>query len=169
MKLATDNYPVDSITDKKVSAAGNPWAKKTLRVGEEFYSLGQIEKEILIPTFRDPRIVFAVSCAAVSCPDRPEYIFDPELLDQQLDKLISVFLTNPKKGLYLDKSSNLLTLSWIFKADKHLFGDDSDIIDFVSRYTPAETAAWLRDNKTELEIDYFEHDWTLNDVAQIEN
>ncbi len=168
MKLAAENYPVDSITSPKVSEAGDPWGKKMIQLGDAAYSLSQIEKEILVPKFGDPRIVFAVSCAAVSCPDRPQYIFAPKTLNTQLDDLIAAFLTNPKKGMRLDRENKVLTLSWIFKADKHLFGEDGDIIDFVARYVPDETARWLKENRTALRLEFFEHDWTLNDIAQAE-
>ena len=70
MRLVIDHYPVDSIRSFRISLMKYPWSKKAIRIGNNDYSLKQIEKDILLRQFDDPRIVFAVSCAAVSCPDR---------------------------------------------------------------------------------------------------
>ena len=168
MKIAADNYPINSITDRKVSVIGNPWGLNIVNVGGRAYSLREIEKDILLPRFDDPRIVFAVSCAAVSCPDRSATIFSGEELDAQLDAMIRGLLKSPDKGLMLDRVSNTLTLSWIIKADSELFGDDQreGILKFVERYAPADVADWTRRNRKEIKIEFFEHDWTLNDSAQ---
>jgi len=166
MKLAAENYPVTSITDSKISD-GNPWGVPGLVVGTQRYALRQIEKEILLKKFADPRIVFAVSCAAVSCPDRGDSIFSDKQLDEQLDTLIRTLLTNPTKGLALDKQRKVVTLSWILKADRKLFGDgtDSSLIDFVCRYASIQNRNWIDANRDRLQIKFFEHDWGLNDTA----
>ncbi len=166
MKLAAENYPVTSITDPKISD-GNPWGIPGVLVGTERYALRQIEKDILLPKFADPRIVFAVSCAAVSCPDRGDFIFSDEQLDEQLDTLIRTLLANPTKGLAIDQQRKVVTLSWILKADRKLFGDgtDSSLLDFVCRYASVQNRNWIDTNRDRLRIEFFEHDWGLNDTA----
>ncbi|GMR21840.1 MAG: hypothetical protein BMS9Abin37_0158 [Acidobacteriota bacterium] len=168
MKIAADNYPINSITDRKVSVTGDPWGLNIVNVGGRAYSLREIEKKILLPQFGDPRIVFAVSCAAVSCPDRSAAIFSGERLDTQLDTMIRELLTNPEKGLKLDRASNVLTLSWIIKADSELFGNGQKdgILEFVERYAAADVVGWIQENGNEIKVEFFEHDWTLNDSAQ---
>ncbi len=175
MKLAAENYPVTSITDSKISD-GNPWGIPGILVGTGRYALRQIEKEILLKKFDDPRIVFAVSCAAVSCPDRMDRIFSAAQLDEQLDNLIRTLLANPTKGMAIDEQSKVLTLSWILKADQKLFGNgtDRDLIDFVCRYAPSGQEGspggrdWIDANRGEIKIRFFEHDWGLNDTALAE-
>jgi len=168
MKIAAENYPINSITDRKVSLIGNPWGLKIVNVGGRSYGLREIEKEILLPQFDDPRIVFAVSCAAVSCPDRSAEIFTGDNLDAQLNQMIRNLLANPDKGLKLDRASNTLTLSWIIKADGELFGDGqrAGMLELVSRYAPADVVQWIGNNRDTITIEFFEHDWTLNDTAQ---
>ncbi len=165
MKLAAENYPVTSITDAKISA-GNPWAIPGIRVGLERYALHQIENAVLLKKFDDPRIVFAVSCAAVSCPDRTDKTFSAADLDQQLDTIVRGLLANSTKGLAIDKQRKVLTLSWILKSDRRLFGDDDGLLDFVARYAPAETRDWMDAHRDAITIEFFEHDWALNDIAQ---
>jgi len=165
MRLVIDAYPVDSITSFKISLIKHPWSKKSIQIGGHWYSLSGIEKEILLKRFNDPRIIFAVSCAAVSCPDRRAEVFDTARLDSQLDDLIRNFFHNPKKGLFLNRETNMLTLAWIIKKDSHLFQDDEErVMAFVTPYLDKEQQVWLASHQATL--DYFEHDWTLNDLAQ---
>lgn len=165
MRLVIDNYPVDSIRSLKISLIKYPWAKEAIQIGGSEYSLQQIEKDILLTKFDDPRIVFAVSCAAVSCPDRIAEAFIAEKLDVQLNEMIRTFFNNPNKGLLLDRDTKTLMLSWILKKDMELFEKkEGGILGFVLLYLEPETQTWLKNNQ--INIDYFEHDWTLNDLAQ---
>ncbi|MFV2068438.1 MAG: DUF547 domain-containing protein, partial [Pirellulales bacterium] len=118
--------------------------------------------------FDDPRIVFAVSCAAVSCPDRSASIFSGEGLDRQLDAMIRGLMTNPNRGLRLDRANNTLTLSWIIKADSQLFGDGqrTGILELIKRYATEDVVDWIQENGNEIKVEFFKHDWTLNDSAQ---
>ncbi len=168
INLVINNYPVDSIRSLKISLVKYPWSKKTIRISNTSYSLKQIEKDILLKEFDDPRIVFAVSCAAVSCPDRTAEAFTAEKLEEQLDEMIRIFFKNSRKGLKLNRDTKTLTLSWILKKDIELFGNkEEEMLKFVLPYLDPEMLTWLSNNP--VEIDYFEHDWTLNDLAQADN
>lgn len=165
MRLVIDHYPVDSIRSLSISLIKYPWSKKAVQIGSRRYSLKQIEKDILLTQYKDPRIVFAVSCAAVSCPDRTSEPFVAQRLDEQLDTMIRRLFQNPGKGLKLDRANRSLTLSWILKKDRYLFqGDELGVPGFVLRYLEPDIRGWLEANP--VTIAYFEHDWTLNDLAQ---
>jgi len=165
MRLIVDHYPVDSIRSLSISLLMHPWSKQAIRIGNRHYSLEQIEKDILLAQFKDPRIVFGVSCAAVSCPDRTMEPFVAERLDQQLDTMIRSFLQNPGKGLRLDRESRILTLSWIFKKDGDLFPINRlGVPGFLLPYLTPDLREWLEEQP--VTIAYFDHDWTLNDLAQ---
>jgi len=165
MRLVVDDYPVDSIRSLKVNLLKYPWMNDAVTVGGRGYSLNEIEHDRLLAEFDDPRIVFAVSCAAVSCPDRIAEPFDSERLDAQMDAMITEFLRNPDKGLRLDRERNVLTLSWIFSKDERLFSRYArGAVGFVQRYVSPDVHAWLA--RSEVAVRYFDHDWTLNDVAQ---
>jgi len=167
MRLVVEHYPVDSIRSLKISLIKYPWSKDAVEINGETYSLKQIEKDILLPKFNDPRIVFAVSCAAVSCPDRTADPFSGSRLDEQLDEMVRSFFMNPKKGLYYDSKNNRLMLSWILKKDRHLFlQKEGGVLGFVRSHVPKDIARRLNDNQ--IDIDYFEHDWTLNDLSQVQ-
>jgi Protein of unknown function, DUF547 len=165
MKLAAENYPVPSIIDARISA-DDPWGVPAVSIGGTSYSLKEIENAILLKKFEDPRIVFAISCAAVSCPDRANEIFDGDRIDGQLDQIIRQFFRNSDKGLEIDVDRNTVTLSWILKADQRLFGGNQEgVLRFVSRYAAADVAKWIDQHLAETTVVYFKHDWGLNDIA----
>ena len=166
MRLVIKNYPVDSIRSLKISLLKYPWSIKSVRVGSKLYSLKKIEKEMLLKPFSDNRIVFAVSCAAVSCPDRVVEPFSAENINGQLDGMIRTFFSNSEKGLYYEKAKRILTLSWILEKDAELFSGDGGVLEFVKSYVGPDI---LLPSSPPITVRYFEHDWTLNDLAQSDN
>ncbi len=57
VELILEHYPLESIRD-----IPRPWGKKRVRIGEQHYSLGEIEHGIL-RKMEEPRIHFAINCA----------------------------------------------------------------------------------------------------------
>ena len=166
MSLIVKYYPVHSIRDLKISWIKHPWSKKIIDVGGTFYSLSYIEKMILLKKYHDPRIVFAVSCAAISCPDQMPESYTASKINQQLNNQLRRFLTNPTKGLRVDKKQHILYLSWIFKKDRHLFGKTNQaLLNFIQPFLNNNAREWLSKNK-HITIAYLPHDWMLNDLSQ---
>lgn len=168
IRLVISNYPVDSLRSFKISLIKYPWSQDVLRINGRDYSLNEIEKDILLENYKDPLIIFAVSCAAISCPDRIPEPFTASRLDLQLASLIKTFFANTGKGVQLDKQNNVLTLSWILKKDQQLFSSQQEgVLGFVQSYLSQDQSTWLKTNA--VEINYFDHDWTLNDLAQADH
>jgi len=168
MKLVLDQYPVDSIRSIKINLFKYPWSVEAIRIKGKQYTLKQIEKDILLPRYKDPRIVFAVSCAAVSCPDRIKEPFIANQLDQQLDQMIRQFYKNPGKGLRLDRKKKIVYLSWILKQDRELFrGYERGALGFVVNYLDKPVREWIEQN--DVTVEFIPHDWTLNDIAQADS
>jgi hypothetical protein len=168
MKLVAENYPVDSIRSMKISLLKHPWSIDAIQVGKNKYSLTEIEKDILLKKFNDPRVVFAVSCAAVSCPDRTNQIFHADKLSEEMNQMISQFFKNTQKGMKINKEKKQIKLAWILKKDGHLFKKDqseSEVLDFVAKFVDEDLGKWIQGNKNKLKISYFDHDWSLNDLA----
>ena len=142
MRLIVENYPVDSIRSLKISLIKYPWSKSIVQIGEQAYSLKQIEKDILLRQYNDPRVIFGVSCAAVSCPDRIPQAFLASEVNEQLDEIIRAFFSNTKKGARLDTGAHTLTLSWILKKDGELFSNyENGILGFIFPYFNAKMQA----------------------------
>jgi hypothetical protein len=49
-------------------AGKGPWSERMATVGGRTYTLDEIEHEIIRPRFQEPRIHFALVCAAIGCP-----------------------------------------------------------------------------------------------------
>ena len=64
IKLILSGYPgVTSIKDLG-SLLQSPWKKKIVRINGEVLTLDNVEHDILRPRFKDPRVHFAINCAA---------------------------------------------------------------------------------------------------------
>ena len=144
--LILDNYPVAKITDLD---GGKPWDVKRIKLGDKTYSLNQIEHEIIRPQFQEPRIHFAVNCAAASCPPLHNRAFTADNLNGTLERVTRSFVNNAGYNQISGKSA---TLSKIFD----WYGEDfNGVRDYVARYYEGDLAA-------DAEIDFRDYDWSLN-------
>lgn len=119
-------------------------------------SLNRIEHAILRPRFGDPRLHFALVCAAVGCPLlRPE-AYRAERLEAQLEEDALRFLQHPHK-LRFDPVNGRLFVSRIFQWYRHDFlAVAPSIADYVGRYRP-ELAL-----PADVRLSYLPYNWTLN-------
>ncbi|MBS1517769.1 MAG: DUF547 domain-containing protein [Bacteroidetes bacterium] len=166
IKLITDYYPVNSILDIEQKTGANPWKMKFIEMaGGRKFSLDEIEKEIIIPDYKDPRIHYALVCAAESCPVLISEAYTQEKLNAQLDRQAEVFLNDRSKN-YIDKTENELYLSTIFKwYARDFVKKDSSVIKHVLKYINPEDKDFIISNKTE-DINYLDYSWKLNDVKE---
>lgn len=150
VKLITDNYPVKSITDLK---GGKPWDAKLIQLGGVSYTLNVIENKIIRPKFNEPRIHFAVNCAAKSCPKILNRAWTEDNLQRYLTKQTKAFLANSSQNtLEADKVKLSKIFDW-YKAD---FGTTNEkVIQFINKYSSTPV------NKTAT-VSYNEYDWSLN-------
>jgi hypothetical protein len=125
LKLITDNYPLKSITDLY---GGKPWDHKWIPIGGQTLSLNQIENEIIRPTYNEPRIHFAVNCAAMSCPPLANKAFTADNLESLLEERTKGFINN---SAYNQLAGSPAQLSKIFEWYGKDFGD---VTAFINRY-----------------------------------
>lgn len=147
LKLIIENYPITSIT----KVAEKPWDKSVVKIGNNLYTLNQIENEIIRPMFNEPRIHFAVNCGAKSCPKLLNEAYTSEKLDAQLDKVTRAFLNDKGANAISEKN---VELSKIFEWYKDDFS--SGVIPFINKYSTTP----IGDNA---KVSYKEYDWNLNE------
>jgi hypothetical protein len=166
IKIIMDHYPVDSIRSTKIHWLKNPWNKKILTIGNETYSLGQIEHDILIGIYKEPLIHFAIVCASVSCPDLSPKVYEGTRLMEQLERQVRIFLKNEKKGLFIDRGKGEVSFSMIFKFDKKTFPQGAkDAIPLITRYLDnQEDRDYLRSEN--YKIRYLDYNWDLNTLPK---
>lgn len=83
LRLILDHYPLDSIRD---IPSDRRWSDVRWTLGGRKYSLDGLEHEAIRPHFIEPRIHFALVCAAVGCPPLRAEAYVAARLDEQLEE-----------------------------------------------------------------------------------
>ena len=163
------------------------YAKASYQIGSEVFSLNDIENGILrnnkpsaAPWARspfkegdprltlciecDPRIHFALNCAANSCPPISVYdMEDEQKLDAQLDLATKGFLSR-EENVQLGPNNSVklsMLMSW-YASD---FADSkSGILTWVAENTEDATQVQLRSilKDESVSIEYLDYDWGVN-------
>ena len=142
-----------------------PWNEKLAVVGGKAYGLDEIEQDIIRPTYHEPRIHFALVCAAVGCPPLRSEAYVGARLDAQLEHQGRLFLTMQPEKNRVDVAARTVYLSPIFLSFRDyrndFGGSDAAIGDYVARFYPAgPEQALLRSGQ--FNIRQTVYDWTLN-------
>jgi hypothetical protein len=167
LKVVIDRYPVKSIRDIKsntslfdVKGLIGPWRTKIATVEGRQLSLDDIEHEIMRPTFRDPRVHYAVNCASIGCPNLAPRTWRMETLDTDLDDAARAFINHPRGVLArLDGSLRVSSIYIWFKQD--FGGTDAGILDHLRHYAGPALLPKLKAG-ARLDDDY---DWALNQAG----
>ncbi|MEM9050205.1 MAG: DUF547 domain-containing protein [Pseudomonadota bacterium] len=158
VRLVAEAWPVRSIRSVKGGLFGlGPWDETLLSVAGRGLSLDDIEHGILRPIFRDPRIHYAVNCAALGCPNLAGRPFTAQALEAMLEANATAFINHPRGVRVAD---GRLTVSSIFHWFKEDFGGtDAGVIAHLQRYAAAPLAAALAGRSR---IDDHAYDWDVN-------
>ncbi len=171
IKLIVDNYPVKTIKSitplrlKGLSLAipkiNSPFEYNIAEIAGRKYSLDDIEHGILRKEFDEPRIHFALVCAAYSCPPLRGEAFVASRLDEQLDDQGMKFLHDTRKNK-IDGSKKHIQLSKIFKWFKSDFTTEGRTLQqFLAPYFEGATRQKLLANG--FDVRYLKYNWKLND------
>ena len=125
-------------------------------------SLNDIEHRILRPIWRDPRIHYAVNCAALGCPNLRMTAFTGANADEVLDRAARDYVNHPRGVTIRDGSLVVSSIYIWFQED---FGAGAmDVIAHLKRYAGPE----LRNRLMTVDgIDDDEYDWNLNDAGHV--
>jgi hypothetical protein len=161
MQGILDVYPTSSIRNHTAKVVGyNIWDDLLLPVGENKYSLNQIEHEIL-RKLAEPRIHFAIVCASISCPRLLNKAYTPEKLETQLTDNTRDFFSR-KKNLQVDLASRKVSVSSILD----WFGEDFGStprkgLVGLAKYMPDEATRKLVTSEN-FSVSHLDYDWNLN-------
>ncbi|MFW5876852.1 MAG: DUF547 domain-containing protein [Myxococcota bacterium] len=162
VRLILDHYPLDSIRDIGV-VPGAAFRKRFIELPwhpRKELSLDDIEHRIIRARFREPRIHFALVCAARGCPELRSEPYLAQSLDRQLDDAARRFIRDPTKNRF-DADTRTLHLSPIFD----WFRDDFEkrgttVADFVAEHADREMAKAIEAGN--LGTEFLDYDWSLN-------
>lgn len=157
-----ERYPIKSILPK-IWGIPNWFAflwffqSRVHNVGGKFYSLGEIENNILREKLQEPRIHFSIVCASIGCPLLRDGAYFPEQVQQQLDDDARRFINNVGKVCY-DEESNILFCSKIFKWYRQDFLKVAPSIpEYIRPYLDSDLPI-----TASTPITYLYYDWNLN-------
>ncbi|MFQ5863094.1 MAG: DUF547 domain-containing protein [Candidatus Brocadiales bacterium] len=130
-------------------------------VGGSYYSLDEIENNILRPIFKDPRVHFSIVCASQSCPVLQGKAFRGGDIHKRLEEATKRFLSN-KNRFKIDRENKIVYLSRIFRWFEEDFeGAKGSLYDFIADYLESEEdRAFIK--KGNFTIKYLDYDWSLN-------
>ena len=159
---------------------GNPWKDKFFRLLGQDSSLDRIEHEMLRAkgAYEEPRVHFALNCAAVGCPMLREEAYVADRLDAQLEDQARRFLSDRSRNRY-NREKRMLEVSKIFDWYKEDWvsgyaGIGKNSLPIVSREQYfARYSQLLTDNPDEQRlieeqkpgINFLDYDWKLNDLG----
>lgn len=155
LALVAENYPVMSIKD--ISAeSGGPWEQPIVNLFGEKITLNALEHNIIRKNYAEPRIHFALVCAALGCPVLISDPYSAQILNDQLEQQTKVFLLDKEKNS-INSKEKVLKLSPIFDWFKEDFiAESGSVVNFINPYFGNQA-------NSDFEIEYTNYDWSLND------
>jgi hypothetical protein len=145
--------------------AYGPWRERLAKVGGTAYGLDDIEQGIIRKRYDEPRIHFALVCAAMGCPPLRSEAYGGARLDAQLDDQARTFLLESPAKNRVDVASRTVYLSPIFVEFrdyiKDFGGSNASAGRFVARYYPAGAQRDLL-TSGDFKVEVTDYDWTLN-------
>jgi len=159
LKLILDHQPISSIQDIPEQER---WDAVRWNIGGNLWSLNQIEHEQIRPKFVEPRIHFALVCAALSCPPLRTEAFTATRLEEQLQEQ-SQYVHTHATWFQFDRDASPASLTKLYR----WYGDDftqiaGSPLEFASRYSPTLKQT-LADGVTP-RIEWLPYEWDLNSI-----
>ena len=134
----------------KVPFVNTPWDVKFINIGGKKMDLNNIEHGIIRKQFNEPRIHFALVCAAKSCPPLRNEAFVASRLDKQLQDQGEKFINDPSKNKITPNSVKVTKiLDWYggdFKKSK---------VDIINDYSKTKV-------DKDASVSYMDYNWALN-------
>lgn len=158
--VVLEHHPVDSIRDIDISPgffSRGPWGAKLVEIEGVELSLDDIEHRILRPVWRDPRIHYAVNCAALGCPNLQPVAFTADNAERLLDAGARAYVNHPRGASFENGELIVSSIYHWFRED--FGGTEQGVIAHLIRL--AEPA--LRERLAERDgYDDHRYDWRLN-------
>ncbi len=171
MKTVVENWPTKSVRDIGILPYSFFWRKK-FALGGRKYTLNAIEGDFLRKKLAEPRIHFALVCAANSCPRLQREAYTPQNTERLLEEAARFFINEPR-NLRIDRARNQVTLARIFTFYREDFENyvrahnlstsGHPVLDYVRVYANTSNRLAL-DGLVNPKVESFPYDWGINDV-----
>ncbi len=164
LRLIIDHYPLKSIRSIGL-LPGAAWRGLIVRQGGQIMSLSHLENKVIRVDYQEPRIHFALVCAAVGCPPLRHEPYVGSRLNEQLDDQARQFLATAEKNRF-DPATATLHLSPIFKwYDEDFIKPAGSLAAYVKPFLPAVQRDALGE-PAKVKVSFTDYDWALNELKQ---
>ena len=143
---------IKDITAISIPLVSSPWDIKFIKIGDKTFDLNQIEHGIIRKQFDEPRIHFALVCAAKSCPPLRNEAFVATKLNAQLDDQAVLFLNDAFKNKISKTEINLSPLFNWYESD---FTPKMPLLDWAKKYAKTKPEGSPK-------VNFMGYDWSLN-------
>jgi hypothetical protein len=136
-------------------------------VGGQPLTLADLEHRILRDELKEPRIHFALVCAADSCPPLRRGLYSTDTIHEELDTATRNFIRSPK-GSYIERETHTVWLSPIFEWYRRDFEQamrsrvEKAALHYAMRYLTDDDLLYLKRHGAQVRLRYFKYNWTLN-------
>jgi hypothetical protein len=153
-----DHYPLGSVRD--LDEGAGPWHRELVEIDGVPLSLHDIDRYILRPIWDDLRILYALSCGAVGCPDLRAEPYRGAVIDRQLTRAAMTYINDPRCILI---EADRLVVSSLFRWHRGEFEDDDRrVISHLLAFAEPRLAMKLQ-QFDRISGEMF--DWRLNDAT----
>ncbi|MCG6925240.1 MAG: DUF547 domain-containing protein [Acidobacteria bacterium] len=143
-----------------------PWSERMVRAAGRTLSLDEVEHLTIRKQFDEPRIHFALVCAALGCPPLRSEAYTGRRLEEQLEEQARTFLRHSPLKNRVDVAERTVWASPILTWYMEDFGGTNESLGrFLARY-------WSEGPEQELllsgtfRLRKTDYDWTLNSVEK---
>ncbi len=183
LKLIIDNYPIQPkwymilYPNNSIMQISDPWTKNYFDIQGLQYNLQEIEQELLLQRFKDPRICFALSNATRGGAALRKEPYRAETLSEQLDDQVKKFLASTQ-GITIESDTKTVYISNLFNIHREIFlkskyaeikkfrqrkPDEKAWLNFMLFFVPDTDKSFLENNEVILKFKKFE--WDLNEYT----
>ncbi len=149
IKGIVDNYPT-----KGPMSINNFFDAKNYTVNRQTVSLNQLEKQMLYPLAKDPRLHFVLVCAAKSCPKLASFAYTPAKIESQLEAQTKLALND---AAFIRTGANKLEVSEIFNWYQADFTKGGKTVkQYINQYLTNKAGAGTQ-------VTSYTYNWALND------
>ncbi len=169
VELILDEHPLNSIRNIGF-LPGAAWRRNIVSLFGEQVSLDDVEHGMIRgwQRYNEPRIHFAVNCAAIGCPALRAEAYQGDRLEQQLEDNTQLFLADRQRN-HLDGDTIYISriFDWYEEDFERGWGGVNSVQEFLVRYDDVlglsgeERIALL---SGEIRLRYLRYDWGLNDT-----
>lgn len=149
IKGIVNHYPVDG--PMKIDGF---FDKQTFNLRGKQVTLNQLEKEMLMKQFPDPRLHFVLVCAAKGCPKLASFAYRGKELESQMESQTRKVINDPD---FIRLNGPNALVSKIFDWYAADFGGKEQVIPFIQKYL-------LKKVKLNPKYSFYEYDWSLNEL-----